>query len=137
VAPFGTSYATLFLVLQSDRCRESDSEEDDGEPPLEIDDPGRPFKRLLQAVLLAAVMDFSESQDRQTHNQAKHFLFPTSVDRQQHLHLLIQCAGLCPRWFTDEVEKLRQNIMAPEGQAASASRYSVKRRFQDRCGWAG
>ena len=134
---YGGDCATVFFVLQSDRCRESDSEEDDGEPPLEIDDPGRPFKRLLQAVLLAAVMDFSESPDRQTHNQAKAFLFPESNDRQEYLRLLIQSAGLCPRWFGDELKKLRHNVKAPERQAASAARYAVKRRVQDRCGWAG
>ena len=127
MAPFGTSYATLFLVLQSDRCRESDSEEDDGEPPLEIDDPGRPFKRLLQAVLLAAVMDFSESPDRQTHNQAKAFLFPESSDRQEYLRLLVECSGINSAWFTSRLERLRQRTVTPEGKV-TLNRYAVKRR---------
>lgn len=110
-----------------------DLDEDDGELPPELEDPGRPFRRLIQAILLSSIEDFTESQDRQTHNEARAFLFPESTDKRAHLADLLECSGLNAGWFRDRCERLRLRAVAPEGQTASASRYNSKRRVQARC----
>jgi hypothetical protein len=40
-----------------------DFDEDGGESPPELEDPGRPFRRLIQAILLASLQDYVGSQD--------------------------------------------------------------------------
>lgn len=120
-------------MLEPGESHSSLSEEDDAELPAELEDPGRPFRRLIQAILLASIEDFTGSNDRQTFLEARCFLFPESTDKKEHQARLVECSGLDAGWFRDRCERLRLRAIAPEGQAASASRYSVKRRVQKRC----
>jgi hypothetical protein len=110
-----------------------DLDEDDAELPLKLEDPGGPFRRLIQAILLASLQDYIGSQDRQTFLEARCLLFPESTDKKEHLARLLECSGLDAGWFRDRCEQLRLGAVAPEGQAASASRYAVKRRVLKRC----
>ena len=132
--PFGTVLCyslSLSLLLHSVESRPLS--DDDAEPSPEIEDPGRPFRRLIQAILLASLQDYVGSQDRQTFLEARCFLFPESTDKKEHLARLLECSGLDAGWFRERCEQLRLRAVAPEGQAASASRYAVKRRVRERC----
>jgi hypothetical protein len=119
-------------MIQSEQCCESDSEEDDAELPPLIEDPGRPFRRLVQAIFLGSIEDFTASLDQQTHNEARAFLFPESTDKKEHLARLVECSGLNAGWFRDRRERLRLRAVAPEGQCTSAARFAVKRRARCR-----
>jgi hypothetical protein len=121
--------ATLSLVLTSESAESALSEEEDGEPPLPIEDPARPVKRLIQAVLLASLQDYVGSQDRQTHCEAERFLFPESSDKKEHLQRLVEASGLDAGWFRDRCEKLAKRTVAPEVQR-SANRFNSKIRFK-------
>jgi hypothetical protein len=123
-------------VLEPETSHSSQSEEEEAELPLELGpNPDRGFRRLVLSILLQSVEDYVGAQDLQTHNAAKWFLFPTSVDRQEHLHLLIANAGLDVNWFTGKLEKLRLKIVPPEGKV-TLNRFAVKRRARQGCGSA-
>ncbi len=133
VGPFGTLCATLFIVLEPGQLHSSLSEEDNAEPPPEITpDPDRGFRRLVFAIILGALNDFTGSEDFQTHNQAKAFLFPESSDRQEYLRLLVECSGINSALFADHCESLRQRTVAPEGEA-TLNRFATERRARQRC----
>jgi len=125
--------ATLSLSLLLHSVESRPLSDDDAEPSPEIEDPGRPFRRLIQAILLASLQDYVGSQDRQTFLEARCFLFPESTDKKEHLARLLECSGLDAGWFRERCEQLRLRAVAPEVQAASASRNAVKRRVRERC----
>jgi hypothetical protein len=107
--------------------------EDDDEPAPEIAvDPDRGFKRLLFAILLQSLSDFTGAQDLQVHNQARAFLFPKSADHAKHLTLLIEGAGINPAWFAERCERLRQRTAVPEGKV-TLNRFATKERARQRC----
>jgi hypothetical protein len=102
-----------------------DLDEADADSLPEIEDPGRPFRRLIQPVLLASLQDFTGSNDRQTFLEPRTFLYPTSPDKKEHLARLLECSGLNAAWFRDRCEQLR--LRAVELKAKLPPRVDTQR----------
>jgi hypothetical protein len=73
-----------------------DAVEDETPEPVPHD-PTRGMRRLVLAILLQGVIDFTRAQDRETWSDAACFLYPTDdPDRQEFLRWTTEVSGLDP-----------------------------------------
>jgi hypothetical protein len=72
-----------------------DAVEDETPEPVPHD-PTRGMRRLVLAILLQGVLDFTRAQDRETWSDAACFLFPNDPDRQEFLRWTVECSCLDP-----------------------------------------
>jgi hypothetical protein len=68
---------------------------DEPEPPAPAD-RNRGMKRLVQSVIIQAILDFQRSQDRRVWSDAAMFLFPQDADRRDFLNQILELSALDP-----------------------------------------
>jgi hypothetical protein len=74
---------------------DDDEVENEPEPPAPAD-RNRGMKRLVQSVIVQAILDFQRSQDRRVWSDAALFLFPQDADRRDFLNQILELSALDP-----------------------------------------
>jgi hypothetical protein len=118
-------------VLKPGQSRPPSEDDDEQSPP---GDPNRAVKRLVFAIVLQAVVDYTAVKDRRIWSSAKSFLFGADPQARYHFHMLTE--AMDSEWLRDGLEKVRQETAAPPECKATfvlqAGRKLVRLSAQDR-----
>jgi hypothetical protein len=103
----------IFPVSVCYALRMVDDELEDEAEPLPPEDPMRAIKRLAQAVIVQALIDFTRAhtraEDREVWSDASRFLFPDDPDQQEFLRWTVEVSALDPY-------RLRANLTRMAGR---------------------